>query len=333
PVTEDLFHKLEERGCLKIAQGKRKTLSFHPVGRESGYLSRNETDASLRVNASFFLMDLLDLGSIYDHAMTPFGFAVKDGTVLQPPCFGREVLKAHKDGSVSVGKTDLNDLTVLIDGKEYIHGQNCHFCSRPEYKRSPKGGFDLVVSLREVAAVREGGNTEVPSSGFLIHLDHDPQLRDRHVSYHCEEDLLFAIQVGNSAVINGKKTETFLSPFYHYLRPWTVSYPPSFYPLNYRKDRAPRIVLGADQQGKPMLVWFEGAGKFGYDPKNDSAGASLSEAADICLDLGMYNGVHLDGGGSAEILFGKKRLLKVSDRNEKDFSEKERAVPLGLFIK
>ena len=36
------------------------------------------------------------------------------------------------------------------------------------------------------------------------------------------------------------------------------------YPRNYQKDRAPRIVLGADKENQPMLIWFEGAGKFGY---------------------------------------------------------------------
>ena len=278
-------------------------------------------------------MDLLDLGSVYDHAGIPFGMAVKDGIMIEPPSFGREVLKVHKDGTVSVGKADLRYVRVTIGQKEYMYGKNCHFFARPVCSRSPKGGYDLVILHNKVVAVKEGGETEVPSSGFLIHLDQRPELTDRHVSYKYPEDLQFAIQVGNSAVIDGVKTEKFLSPFYNFLRPRTVPYPPSMYPLNYRKARAPRIVLGADEEGKPMLVWFEGAPKFGYDPEKDSAGVSLLEAADICLKLGMKNGVHLDGGGSAQILLGKDRILQVSDRNEKDFTEKERAVPLGLSMK
>ena len=159
------------------------------------------------------------------------------------------------------------------------------------------------------------------------------KISDKNVKFHGLEDVLFAIQVGNSVLINGKKTKSFLSPFYHFLRPWEVSYPPAMYPLNYKTDRAPRIVLGADKQNRPILVWLEGAGKFGHVIGEGSCGASMSETAEICEEIGLYNAVHLDGGGSAQILIGNQRKLKISDRDPQDFSEKERAVAMGLYLK
>ncbi|MCQ2554020.1 MAG: phosphodiester glycosidase family protein, partial [Clostridia bacterium] len=152
------------------------------------------------------------------------------------------------------------------------------------------------------------------------------------VSYCGLEELRFAVQVGNSAVRNGRETKDFISQFYHFLKPWTVSYPPTFYPLDYKKGRAPRIVFGEAKDGRPVCLWFEGAGKFNYRPKEDSCGASLSEAAAICMDLGIWNAVHLDGGGSAQIIFEGKRELMVSDRNAEDFSEAERAISMGIYI-
>ena len=81
-----------------------------------------------------------------------------------------------------------------------------------------------------------------------------------------------------------------------------------------------------------MLLWAEGAAKFGYVPGNGSCGASLREMADICADVGMYNAVNLDGGGSAQILLNNRRSLMISDRNASDHTEAERPVPLALYI-
>ena len=70
-----------------------------------------------------------------------------------------------------------------------------------------------------------------------------------------------------------------------------------------------------------MLLWAEGAAKFGYVPGKGSCGASQTELADICADVGMVNAVNLDGGGSAQILVNNRRSLMLSDRRAADFSE------------
>ena len=82
-----------------------------------------------------------------------------------------------------------------------------------------------------------------------------------------------------------------------------------------------------------MIIWIEGAGKFGYEKYVDSCGASLNESELICERLGVQNAVHLDGGGSAQILYHDKRYLKLSDRNSRNYKEKERGVPLAIYIK
>ena len=85
--------------------------------------------------------------------------------------------------------------------------------------------------------------------------------------------------------------------------------------MDYEKARAARIALGADQYGKPMLFWAEGAAKFGYVPGEGSCGASLSEMADIAADLGMVHGVNLDGGGSSTMLVKKSNSNEFEVRN------------------
>ena len=81
-----------------------------------------------------------------------------------------------------------------------------------------------------------------------------------------------------------------------------------------------------------MILWFEGKGKFGYEKGKESCGASLWEVAGICEKMGIVNGISLDGGGSAQILVGKQRMLKLSDRDPDDLSQIERAIPRGLMI-
>ena len=331
--TGELFEELRLANDLQIAEGDRNSLTFLPVGEHLGFLSKSEIDASLKVNASFFVMDKLDVGTVYDRIGTPVGLCVKNGKILNPPQYDREVLAVRSDGNVSVEKIPFSSVTVKIGDNEFRDGKNAVFITRPKYKFSPQGGHDIVIVENKVVALKEGGKTPVPSGGMILKTDAPVETGAGHVEYAGLENLSFAVQVGNSAMINGVKTERFLSPFYHFLNPLQVSFPPALYPLNYRGSRAPRIVLGADKDDKPKLLWFEGAGKFGYEKGKESCGASLSEAAEICEKLGIYNAVHLDGGGSAQILLKGKRFLKLSDRDPEDLSERERAVSVGFYIR
>ena len=112
-----------------------------------------------------------------------------------------------------------------------------------------------------------------------------------------------------------------------------MPFPPSLYPMDFEGARAARIALGADKDGRPVVFWAEGKGKLSYTPGEDSTGASLSEMADIAEELGMYNAINLDGGGSAQILLNNLRTLHISDRNTADNSDAERLVPMGLIVR
>ena len=142
--------------------------------------------------------------------------------------------------------------------------------------------------------------------------------------------MAFGIQVGNSILKDGVKTDTFRSKFYNIRHLQPVPYPPSLYPMDFRGSRAARIALGADMDGKPMLLWAEGAPKAGYVPGKHSRGASLEDLGDFCEAAGMIQAVNLDGGGSAQLLLGTRRDLEISDRTEEGI-ESERYVPNGLI--
>ena len=332
--TERIYRQLKQRGCLYEMDGKLSKIRFLPVGNTMGYLSQNEENARLKVNASFFLFDRLDCASVYDRIGTAFGLCVKDGKILLPSMLDREVLMVDKEGRVSVSHIPLKQIVTEIDGTRYQDGINCRFYSRPQREKTTAGICDIIVEGNHVVGIRKGGKTLIPCGGFVIQTNQMiEKINDTKVKFHGLEDILFAVQVGNSVIVNGNKTKRFISPFYRFPNPHETVYPPAMYPLNYKKDRAPRIVLGADKDNRPVLVWLEGAGKFGHVKGEGSCGASMSETADICEELSLHNAIHLDGGGSAQILINNQKQLKISDRDPNDFSEKERAVAMGLCIR
>ena len=327
------WQTLEDRDSLRVVSGKLPTTTVIPLGDRTGYMTKTEPEAQLKVNASFFIMDRFDCATIYDHVGTPFGLCVKDGKVFRPPLYNREALLVWRDGTVAVRPLDIRDLEIAVNRKCYRHGSNATVHTRPGRRKVTGKGKKLVIVGTEVAAVCEGA-AAVPASGFVLcpRDNCDVQAGDR-VSYLGMEDVVFGIQVGNSILRDGVQTDRFRSKFYNIRHLEPVPYPPSLYPMDFAHARAARIALGADTAGKPMLLWAEGAAKFGYVPGKGSCGASLSEMARICADVGMVNAVNLDGGGSAQILLRNRRFLEISDRNREDHTEAERPVPLGLVVR
>ena len=189
-----------------------------------------------------------------------------------------------------------------------------------------------MIIGRIVAAVYHG-SAPIPCSGFVLCPlgECTPKPGDA-VTYVGLEDVVFGIQVGNSILRDGIKTEKFLSRFFNIKGLQRIAFPPCLYPLDFQNARAARIALGADAAGKPMLLWAEGAAKLGHVPGQDSQGASLSDMADLCARVGMVNAINLDGGGSAQLLLKNQRSLQISDRNT-DFTQSQRPVPLGLILK
>ena len=333
--TKDFYLHLKKRDCVRIVKGWLPITTIIPVGQLSGFLTESEESARMKVDASFFIMDRFDCATAYDHIGIPFGLRVKEGMIENPPAYNREALLVQKDGTTQIHPVDIRELEMEIRGKRYKAGQNARIYDRPKHAFVANStGKSLVIVGTEVVSVSRRAFQPVPASGFVLCVDGECDIRPGDVvTYHGLEDVAFGIQVGNSIVRGGVRTERFLSRFYNIRHFQPVPYPPSLYPMDFKKGRAARIALGADKDGKPMLLWAEGAGKLCYTPGQDSCGASLSEMAEICEKVGMVNAVNLDGGGSAQILLKNQRSLLISDRKEADNAECERPVPMGLIVR
>lgn len=333
-AARKLWFELEEKGCIRIVSGKLPITKIIPVSSVPGFLSESAADATLKVNASFFIMDCFDCATVFDHVGIPFGLCVKNGSVLHPPLYNREALLVRQDGTVSIRQIDITDLELEIGGCCFQHGKNASIYSRPANSRAPAGKKNYYVITGSHVASISTNPPPIPASGFVLCPHEQVNMPvGSAVVYHGLEDIRFGIQVGNSILKDGIPTDRFYSRFYHIRRLEPVPFPPSLYPMNFSKDRASRIALGADSDGKPVLIWAEGAAKIGHQKGLGSCGASLQEMAQICKKLDIRNAVNLDGGGSAQILLHNQRQLQISDRNPQTIHESERPIPLALMIK
>lgn len=333
PTVKAFLDSLEAQGWLSVGYGEKEdVVSILPVGDDLGYLSQIEPTPAFTCNAHFFEMDLFDCDSPYDVFGTPYGMIIRNGIMSQPPLNNREAMVVDMEGNPKIIRPEVKDITITLQGKDFKHGENCTIYRRPETRITPEAnGLDVMIVGDEVVAIHEGGNVRVPMGGFVLHTEEALEKIPTPVIYNGFDNVLFGIQVGSSSVKDGELMTDFESPFYNIYKD-PVPFPPTLYPLNYAKDRAPRMALCSDKDGNPVLVWSEGPSKLFYQYGKESCGTSLLELGEYCHKIGMVNCLNLDGGGSSEMFLQGKLEMHVSDRHP-DNSDSERPVPMGLMIR
>lgn len=85
-------------------------------------------------------------------------------------------------------------------------------------------------------------------------------------------------------------------------------------------DKHPRTAMGYTHSGKLILLVIEGRSL-------NAAGADLKQVAQILKDLGCWEALNLDGGGSSYMLVNGKQTISPSDR------EGQRRVPSVFMIR
>ncbi len=86
-------------------------------------------------------------------------------------------------------------------------------------------------------------------------------------------------------------------------------------------DHHPRTAMGYTSDGKLILLAVQGR------TKNIAVGTTLTETAQILIDLGCIEAINLDGGGSSCLLINGKETIKPSDPTG------QRPVPAVFYIR
>lgn len=91
--------------------------------------------------------------------------------------------------------------------------------------------------------------------------------------------------------------------------------------VNGQEDLHPRTAMGYTKKKKLIILVIQGRAP------GIAEGATLNDEAKILADLGCYEALNLDGGGSSCMLVNGKETIKPSDK------EGQRAVPAVFIIK
>jgi exopolysaccharide biosynthesis protein len=86
-------------------------------------------------------------------------------------------------------------------------------------------------------------------------------------------------------------------------------------------DHHPRTAMGYTKEGQLILLVVQGR------MKNIAVGTTLTETAQILIDLGCVEAINLDGGGSSCLLINGKETIKPSDPTG------QRPVPAVFFVR
>ena len=85
-------------------------------------------------------------------------------------------------------------------------------------------------------------------------------------------------------------------------------------------DKHPRTAMGYTKDGKLIILMIEGRNTIAH-------GATLTQEAQLFKDLGCWEALNLDGGGSSCMLVNGKETIKVSD------AAGQRPVPAVFIIR
>jgi Phosphodiester glycosidase len=264
----------------------------------------------------------------------------------------REHLMSTFDRFESVLDADVNP-TRLVDSRAAFFNRLWDTSKDVTSTFTPRaaGRVEVVVSRHEIVAVKEGGETFIPRNGLVVSVPSsmcDPQellsLIGKPGGSRIEQTVdigdhalkpVSGVQVGPQIVRGGAKVDVLADLAAG--REQFVSidgvkgergYPP-VYVFNDRHltPGVARIAFGIKNDGRCVVVMFEGSEARTFDPASDGRGASTEEVVEFLLSLGCRDAVALDGGGSAEITFGGRSVVRVADRNDVPFFPARRLVP------
>lgn len=280
-------------------------------GRE--YVSRMamQNNAIAAVNGLFFAPD-----------GRPLGLIVIDGRVISEPYANRTAI-GFKPGETIIGTVGFSGrVTNLSNGQSIpLSGINrprstdeviIYTADHGVTSRTNEFGVDLIVIDQEIVEICEG-NALIPEAGVVISghgTARDFLLENFAVGDRLEwaitlepdwlaEGFVDLIGGGPRLVENGRINITGELERFQ---------PDVLY------SRAPRTALGVTKDNKLLLVTVNGR------QPGISVGMTLTELAELMLELGAINAMNLDGGGSTTMVIRNQVLNLPSDGIERPVS-------------
>ncbi|SDR75267.1 phosphodiester glycosidase family protein [Actinopolymorpha singaporensis] len=280
-------------------------------------------------------------GDFFDinNSNAPLGVGIKDGTLLQSPdtspTWQKSAAIITPDGLGSIGSVfftgtialpgektaslaGVNKPTLPTDGIEAFTPLWGSYCRCRATTGAAKVAEVEVVGGRVTAVRDSAGSGEVPSDGFVL------------VGRDAGADTLAALTVGDPVSIDyrartadDKEIRTALNG----RQLLVVNGVAQKASAGNNVPPAPRTAVGFSRDGTKMFLLAADGRQPAF-----SDGLGLDELADMMVELGAWNAVNLDGGGSTTMVARKPGEQTVRVENHpSDGSERHDPNGLGLF--
>lgn len=219
---------------------------------------------------------------------------------------------------------ELQSKNKITDFKKPVYFDRTVMTSTKDLDKRRKELFKIVVDNKTI--IKKAGASEVvdiPENGYVIVMDKatasnklalfnvgDPLYFDESYKFLFREgknisEIEKGISAGGEILRNGKNVSVGMS-----IAP---------------KSRNPRSALGINKEKNKLIL-------IAVDGRGQSVGATHNEMAQLLLEYGAYDAIHLDGGGSTTVALREEGDTETKIVN--DFSDKSpRLVPNGVGIK
>ena len=254
-------------------------------------MSKNPTASLGMVIRDGNLISAGNYVNLRENQWTTF-FMDEEGTPFIDYC--KVAMYFYNENNISFEIAGINKVTtfkkgVYLDRNAYVTTEQIDKINKTLYK--------LVVENDEITYISKKGETvDIPENGYVLAIEESvaiPKINEFKIGQSVRFDLQTSIDfekikmgLGGAGKIVDKGGVP-LNPG-HLVSP---------------NARNPRTALGISKDGKTLFL-------IAVDGRNHSVGATHNEMTSILLEYGIYDGIHLDGGGSTTMAAKPREEMK-----------------------
>ncbi|PWK61444.1 phosphodiester glycosidase family protein [Roseicyclus mahoneyensis] len=306
-------------------------------------------------NASYFLFLAPEVAGPFDAYGDPIGLTLADGVVETPPQIPRSCLLIGDAGPeirrIGFAHAEIRTVqglpfsphpfgpaTQVAAGTAFalFHG------SAGGLTPVAEGLWDVAFVGRHAVALSQGGGLSIPRAGCVLRCASRSEaeaVAAGPLTYSLPA-LQQGIQSGPLIVEDGQTMEAGRNVFVEELltddapRPDSVCVSPHDWRADWHRTRAARLSAGITRDGRLFFCAVEGTSSFFRD--GTAQGATLHDLAQLMIEEGAAQAIHLDGGGSTQVFcHGGGALIAPRDVHHgmpDSPAQFDRPLPLGLVL-
>ncbi|WP_058486748.1 phosphodiester glycosidase family protein [Defluviitalea phaphyphila] len=245
----------------------------------------------------------------------PTFFMDKEGNPFIDYC--KVSMAFYNENNISFQVAGINKVTTF---KKAVYLDNNAYTTTEQIDKINDSLYKIVVENDKIVYISASGETvSIPEDGYVIAIE-ESVAADKINLFKVGQTVNFELQTS----IDLEKIETALGGAGKIVDKGTIPQNPGH--LVAPNTRNPRTALGISKDGNTLYL-------VAVDGRSPSIGATHSEMTSLLLEYGIYDAIHLDGGGSTTIaarLMGEEEVTLLN--NPSGGSQRKIVNGLGVFL-